>query len=819
MNTLLQDLRYALRLLAKSPGFTVVAVLTLALGIGANTAIFSLVNSVLLRPLPFRDPARLVALGAFDSRRASSVPSGTVSYPDIADVRVRNRSFESVAVFQDNDYTMTGVGEPQHVIAENLSAETFSLLGAQPSLGRSFLPVEDEPGHHVLILSDTFWRSRFHADPGVVGRAVAINGRPFTVVGVMPQGFQFPVRTEARDMWLTFSRLAEVDDPKDKPMTAQRGNHSLQAIARLKPGVTLDQANADLSSISSALATEYPDSNAHDRMGARLELDRLVGDTRTPLLILFGAVGLVLLIACANVANLLLVRATGRAREIAIRVALGAGRGHIVRQLLSESLILSVSGAVLGVGAASWALSAVLQLYPKNLPRAQEVGIDYRVLLFTVGLAIITGVLFGLFPALQASNPRLAEAMREGGRGGTTGPIHNRLRSGLVIAETALGVTLLIGAGLLIRSLDRLSHTDLGFNSGHLLTANFDLSDARYNPDQQDRFIGDLFNRLRALPGVTSASGAIPLPLNNDRWSISFNLLDHPVPEANTPSAGFYVVVPGFFETIQIPLVRGRTFDERDQRNSAPVMIVNKEFAKRFYPDEDPIGKQVKIGAGEGPSRQRYTTREIVGIVGDVRTSKLTDAPAPAFYVPLPQLMWGAPTLVIRTPGDPNAVTAEVRKILSSMDPEAALYSVRTMDDYLALDLGRARFQTVLLSLFAGIALLLTAIGLYGVMAYMVGQRSHEIGIRVALGATRNGVLGMILRRSLSMTGVGLLLGIFGAAALTRLLEGLLYEIKPVDPLTFVGVSVTLGATSLLASFVPAWRAAKVDPMVALRCE
>jgi putative ABC transport system permease protein len=409
--------------------------------------------------------------------------------------------------------------------------------------------------------------------------------------------------------------------------------------------------------------------------------------------------------------------------------------------------------------------------------------------------------------------------MREGGRGSTTGLSHNRFRSSLVILETALGVTLLIGAGLLIRSLDRLSHTDLGFNPGHLLTANFDLSESRYNPDQQDQFVGELFRRLKALPGVTSASGAVPLPLTNDRWGISFNMLDHPVPEANQPSAGFYVVMPGFFESMQIPLVRGRMFDDRDQRNSAPVMIVTQEFARKFYPNEDPIGKRLKIGAGEGPSRERYTTREIVGVVGDIRTSKLTDAPVPAFYVPLPQLMWGAPTLAIRTPGDPNTITAQLRKVLSSMDPEAALYNIRTMDDYLALDLGRARFQTVLLSLFAGIALLLTAIGLYGVMAYTVAQRTHEIGIRVALGATRNEVLGMILRRSFYMTGLGLLLGITGAIALTRLLEGLLYEVKPVDPVTFGVVAVTLAAISLIASYVPAWRAARVDPMVALRYE
>ena len=819
MQTLLQDLRYGLRVLLKAPGFTLVAVLTLALGIGANTAIFSIVNSVLLRPLPFREAQQLVALGEFDTRRGSTTPDGNLSYLDFADIRARNHSFDSVAAYDTNDFTLTGIGEALHVQVADVSTNLFQLLGMQPSLGRSFLPGEDEPGHHVVILSDAFWRRHFNADRGVIGRSVTLNGRVFTVVGVMPGGFQFPVRAEARDLWLTFSRDAEVDDPKDTPMTAQRGNHFLEATARLKPGVTLEQANADLTTIAHALAAEYPGENAYSGMGARSELDNLVGDTRTPLLILFGAVGLVLLIACANVANLLLARASGRGREIAIRAALGATRLRVIRQLVAESLALSLVGAGLGTGAAAWALSAMLRLYPSNLPRVHEVAIDYRALLFTAGLAVLTGVLFGLVPALQVSNPNLTEAMREGGRSSTSGPAHNRLRSGLVIAETALGVTLLVGAGLLIRSFDRLSRADLGFNPSHLFTAAFDLSETRYNPDQQDRFMQELFPRLKALPGVVNAAGAMPLPLSDSQFAVSFNLLDHPVPEANEPSAGFYVVVPGFFETMQIPLVRGRTFDERDQRNSAPVMIVTQEFAKKFFSNEDPIGKRVKIGAGEGPARASYKNREIIGIVGDIRTRNIGKAPSAAYYVPLPQLMWGPPTLLIRTAGDPNAITGEIRKVLSSMDAEAPLYDIRTMEDYLALDLGRARFQTTLLGLFAGIALLLTAVGLYGVMSYMVVQRTQEIGIRVALGASRADVLRMILTRSFQMTGLGLLLGIAGAAALTRLLSGLLYEVRPLDPATFAVVTGVLAAVSVLASYIPAWRAAKVDPMEALRCE
>jgi putative ABC transport system permease protein len=819
MQTLLQDLRYGLRILWKSPGFTAIAVLTLALGIGANTAIFSIVNAVLLRPLPFRDPLRLVALAEFDTRRKEMVPQGSLSYPDVADVRARNHSFDALSAYSDNDLTLTGVGQPLHVKTESVSTNMFQLLGIQPSLGRSFLNGEDERGHHVAILSDVFWRRQFNADSGVIGRSINLNGRTYTVVGVMPRGFQFPVSAEARDMWLTFSRDSEVDDPKDAPATSQRGNHYLNAIARLKSGVTLDQAYADLTVIAHALATEYPKTNSHNGIAARPELDHLVGDTRTPLLILFGAVGVVLLIACANVANLLLARSTARVREIAIRAALGASRSRIVRQLVAEALALSLGGAVLGIGVATWALSAILKLYPSNLPRAEDIGVDYRVLLFAAGLGIATGIIFGLAPALQVSKPNLTEAMREGGRSSTAGTGHHRLRACLVIAETALGVMLLVSAGLLIRSFNHLSRVDLGFNPEHVFTANFDLSETRYNPDQQDQFIRELLSGLKTLPGVINAAGSLPLPLSENNFSVSFNLLDHLVPEANEPSAGFYVVAPGFFETLQIPLVRGRTFDERDQRNSAPVMIVNQGFANKFFPNENPIGKRVQIGASDGVARTGYKTREIVGIVGDFRKNDVSSPPVAAYYAPLPQLMWGPPTLLVRTAGDPNAITLGVHKVLSDMDPDAPLYNVRILDDYLALDLGRARFQTTLLSLFAGIALALTAVGLYGVMAYTVVQRTQEIGIRVALGATRRDVLHLVLMRSLNMTGVGLLLGIAGASALTRLLSGLLYEVKPIDPLTFVAVSLLLGGTSLLASYIPAWRAAKVDPMVALRYE
>lgn len=820
MESVNKDIRYAVRNLLNARGFTIIAVITLALGIGANTAMFSVVNAVLLRPLPIRDPQQLMAVGEFDVRRgASDAGLASLSYPDFADIHSRNHSFEEVSVFSDNESTATGLGAALHVNVELVSANLFHLLGAQPPLGRTFLPEEDQAGHHVVILSDKFWRTHFDGDASAIGRSITLNGRPLTIVGIAPAGFQFPVRNEARDMWITFSRWAETDDPKDTPIQAQRGNHGLEGIARLKPGVTPQQANADLSAIAHALTAEFPKTNSYNGIAARPELDALVGETRTSLMVLLGAVGLVLLIACANVANLLLARSSGRIREIAIRAALGATRMRIIRQLVTESMVLSSSGAALGIAVASWALSGVLKLYPANLPRAQEIGIDYRVLLFTAGLSIVTGIVFGLLPALQVSKPNLREAMSEGGRTSTAGARHNRLRSILVVAETAIGVMLLIGAGLLIRSFHRLSTVDLGFNPKNVLTANFDLSEARYKPDQMDRFVQDLFARIRVMPGVVSAAGAVPLPLSDDHFSVSFNLLDHPLPAANQASAGFYLVEPGFFETMQIPLMRGRTFDERDQRNSTPTMIITQSFAQKYFPNEDPIGRKIEIGAGEGAARASYKTREVVGIVGDIRNSDLNLVPKPAYYVPLPQLMWGPPLLVIRTSVPPEALTDQLRKVVSSMDPESPLYDMRTMEDYLALDLGRARFQAILLALFAGVALLLTAVGLYGVMAYAVTQRTHEIGVRMALGASRSAVLQMVLQRGILLTLSGIGIGVVGAIALASVIESLLYQIPPRDPATYLVVCIVLGSVAMLASYIPALRATRVDPMLALRYE
>ncbi len=819
LETLTQDIRFGIRQLRRNPGFTAVALLTLALGIGANTAMFSVVNAVLLRPLPFPEPQRIMSLRTLSTRNGAPQPN-SLSYPDYHEYREGNRSMEAVASYYDNYLSLTGVGEPAMLRGQVVGADLFKILGVKPALGRGFLPADDAPGQHVAIISNLLWKKRFHSDSGMIGRGISLSGKEYTIVGVAPEGFQFPIQAQPTEVWVTVARDYEPESPSEKPVGEQRGAHFLSVIGRLKPGVTREQAETDLSAIARALSAQYPDQNKY-YTAVRVEelLRSMVGDTRTPLTILLAAVGFVLLIACANVANLVLARSNGRSTEIAVRAALGASRGRIVRQLTTEAIMLSVGGAVLGALLAKWAVSATVGLYPQNLPRIAEVSIDGRVLLFIAGLAILTGILFGLAPAVHASRRNLNERMREGLRGAVGDSAHSRMRSVLVVAETAIGVMLLIGAGLLIRSLNRLSHVDLGLNPDHLLTAYFGLSEKRYNADQQDRFYQELMDKLRSLPGVTAAAGTQQLPLGNDDWSISFDVVERRVPESQQPSAAFYNVTSGFFETLQIPLLAGRTFNRSDTRISKPVMIINQEFANKYFPSENPLGKMVEIGVGEGKARARWKTREIVGIVGNFRATDLSQPARAAFFVPMPQLIWGPPTLVLRVAGDPNALVSSLRRVLAGMDPDAPLFEIKTMEDYLVLDLGRARFQTALLSLFAGIALLLTAIGLYGVVAYGVAQRTHEIGVRMALGASRKDVLQMVLNQGLLLTFLGVAVGVLGALGLAKFIESLLYQILPRDPATYLVVCVTLGVVALLASYIPAMRAIRVDPVVALRYE
>ena len=811
MDTLLKDLKYAIRMLWKSPGFTLVAVLTLALGIGANTAMFSVVTAVLLKPLPFAQPERIVDVGQ---------PNGAESYPDFFDFRDQAKSFEAMAAYYSTDSTLTGNGDALHLQATVTSAGMFQALGVRPALGREFRRDEETAGQHVAILSANLWRSRFHGDPAIVGKSFNLNGRPYTVVGVMPAGFQFPISAQGNDLWITIARDNEVDHPGDRATTSFRGAHFLRVVARVKDGVTLAQANAEMSTIAHALATQYPDTNSrHTDVRVRPLLDTLIGETRRSLIILLAAVGCVLLIACANIANLLLARSTARAREMAIRAALGATRTRIVRQLVTESVLLSIAGSALGVVGASWLVTSLVKLYPTNLPRLNSVAVDGQVLLFTLGVAFLSAILFGLAPAIQAATPELEQTLKEGGRSGMGSAGHHRLRAMLVVAETAFGVILLVGAGLLIRSFQRLNHVDPGFNPRNTLALSFDFPSARYDNDAEIRFADQLFDKLRALPGVAAAGGIAPLPMSGNNARITFDIEGQHIAKSNQPVAAVFSATPGAFETMKIPLLRGRVFDERDQRTAPQVVVVSKSFVDKFFPGEDPIGKHIQPGARDtgGPGDPPW--REIIGVVGDIRASGLNQKPYPSYYIPYSQLVWGAPTILVRTQGDARAVFPEVHEIVGQMDSEIPLFDVRTMEDYIALSVGREKFQTVLLGLFAGIALLLTAIGLYGVIAYTVVQRTQEIGIRMALGATPGSVLAMLMRFAVVLAGAGIAIGVAGSLLLTRFMSSMLFGVNARDPLTLFAVCAGLTLVALIASYIPAQRATKVDPMVALRNE
>ena len=815
MDNLVKDLKYALRLLLKSPGFTTVAILTLALGIGAVTSMFSVVTAVLLRPLPFPEPDRIVAVGP---RGARTGQLSSASAPDFFDYRSRSRSFENLAAYTQTDMTLTGQGDPLHIRGAQVSSGFFEVLGIRPALGRTFRREEEGPGQHVAILSDRLWRSQFNSDPGIIGRSIDLNGRAFTIVGVMPEGFQFPITANGIEVWTSFSRLADVDSPGETPVTAQRGAHFLLLVGRLKPGISPEQAEAEMNGHMASLAREYPDTDTNfDRAYVRPELETLTGRTRQPLWILLAAVGLVLLIACANIANLLLARSTGRMKEIALRAALGATRMRIVRQLITEAILLAFSGAVLGLLLSSFATGAVAHLYPRNLPRLQQVAVDGRVALFTFGVALVSAILFGLAPAIQVARPRLDSALKEGGRSGTSGAQHARLRSLLVISETALGVILLISAGLLIRSFQRLQQVNPGFDPHGVTAFNFDFS-ARYSQNEaQDRFNRELFERIRNQPGVQDAAGVLPLPLSGSDMRISFDIEGKNIPQRSQPVARIYIATPHYFETMRIPLLRGRTFTERDERKAPQVIIVSQSFAEKYFPGEEAVGKRIQPGAGDSPGDSPW--REIVGVVGDVHATALNDAPIPTYYIPTGQLAFGAPTILVRSTAATSTIASEVRQVMREMDSQIPLYDIRTLDDTIALSVGREKFQTILLGIFAGLALVLTAVGLYGVIAYSVVQRTQEIGIRMALGASARSVLVMVLKYAAVLAGTGIVAGLVGAIALTRFMSSMLFGIDAHDPLTIAAVCAGLTAVALLASYIPARRATKVDPMVALRYE
>ncbi|HEV2352332.1 MAG TPA: ABC transporter permease [Terriglobia bacterium] len=811
----IQDVRYGLRMLAKNPGFTAVAVITLALGIGANTAIFSVVNAVLLRPLPFAAPDQLVSVV---STRRGNVPDNA-SYPDFADWRAQSHAFSQMAAYDTDNFTLTGRGEAMHIQGAVVSANLFSLLGVKPALGRAFLPGEDKlpaaNGAFAIILSHHLWRERFSADPGIVGRTIEIDNRDFTVVGVAPAGFQFPVQGEPVDFWMTMA-IAFVTAPGQPSMVDQRGAAYLDVIARLKPRVSRAEARAEMSTIVSRLNKQYPD-RAPRGVEVVPEIDRVAGPVRPALLILLAAVASVLLIACANVANLLLARGASRQKEMAVRAALGAGRGRMIRQLLTESVLLAGLGGALGAVLGLWGISGLLSLLPVDIPRLAGMHVDSTVLIFTALVSMLTGILFGLAPATQASKLDFVESLKEGGRGLSNGLHRSRGRGLLVVADVSVAAVLLVAAGLLINSFLRLQRVDPGFNPQHVLTFKMDLPYVRYSGPSQTQFFERAIARLSHVPEVLSASAVLPLPLDGDDVATFLTIEGQPATGANRPRAGYTWVEPGYFRTVGISLIGGRDFAAGDDLTATPVVIINQTLARRFFPHQDPIGKEIKPGIGNG-----YKTppvREIVGVVGDVRQYGLSSAPGPEVYVPLAQSPLGSMNFVVRTKVDPLSMVGALRREITEMDKELPFYEVKTFSQYLGQWFAAPRFLTLLLGLFAGSALALAAVGLYGLVSYSVSQRTHEIGVRMALGAEKQDVLRLVVGQGFTLTIIGIAIGNAGSFALTRFLSSLLYGVKPTDPMTFVAVALILTGVALLACYIPARRATKVDPMVALRHE
>jgi putative ABC transport system permease protein len=820
MQTFWQDLRFGARMLIKKPGFTLIAIITLALGIGANTAIFSVVNAVLLRPLPYPAPEQLVVVQENDVARGAADIG--VSMPDYREWEKRNRSFSHIAAYSTNNYNISGTEEPERVAGAAVTTDFFPLLGINPAQGRGFVIEEGVFGkHRSVVLSDALWRRRFGDGTSLSGQTIRLNGESFTVVGVMPRGFRFP-----NDNVALWTPLALRDD--DSLNT--RGNYWLSVIARLNKGVTLEQAQQDLSNIFRQLEQEKLQSG----FGARVEglAEATVGDTRRMLLVLLGAVGCVLLIACVNVANLLLARASVRTAEIAVRATLGATRGRLVRQLLTESLLMGLLGAAGGLLMAKWGVNALKRLEP-DLPRLDTVQVDGQVLAFTAAMALLTSLFFGLLPALRSASADLGVIIKGGGRGGTR---DHRLLGGLVVAEIAVALILLAGAGLMINSLLRLQRVEPGYETKNILTMQLALPEARYpdnRPEQAADFYSQLVGRVKALPGVHNAGVATAIPLADGGWGKLFTREDQPPPKSpeDIPVLQYRKVSAGYFETMGIRLVDGRYLTERDTANGLPVAVVNETAARRFWPEGSPIGKVFKLGppeemvpAGILPPNYRFIRWTVVGVVKDIKHDGLGSTSGPEVYTLQQQGMSndGARLtmyLAVRTANDPAALTAAIRRQVLELDKEQPIAGIATMEERRAESLRRTQFNTLLLSIFAAVALLLAMIGIYGVMSYSVAERTREIGIRVALGAQRGNVLGLVVKRGLVLVSLGSLIGLGGAIGVTRLMSGMLYGVGATDPLTLAVVAGLLVGVTLLACYVPARRAAKVDPMNALRCE
>jgi putative ABC transport system permease protein len=814
MESLIRDTRYALRNLLKRPGFTAIAVITLALGIGANTAIFSVVNAVLLRPLPFPHPEQLVTLWERNPKQGyEQNPPAAGNFLDWQD---QNRVFARMAIYAPSKkFNLAFEDQPERITGAAVSASLFDLLGVSPIQGRVFSAEEEQPGRNLVVLvSDKFRKSHFAADRNPLEETIALDGKTYAIVGVMPEGFQFPggsgtvLRTftaAPADLWVPLTLDAET--------FRQRSSHSLNVIGRLKPGVTLAQATVEMDAIQKRLEQQYPTFYIGSNVTLVPLAEQVVGAARRPVLVLWGAVAFVLLISCANVANLLLSRSASRKKEIALRAALGAGRGRVIRQLLTESLLLSLTGGVAGALLAAWGVHALSAIAPANFPRRDEISIDIWVLGFTLLISILTGVIFGLAPALQSSRIDLTEALKAGGKNAAPGAQGHRLRSLLVIAETGLALVLLIGASLMIQSFLRLQHVSPGFKTDHRLAMEISLPANSYPSAQRPAFFQQLLERTRTLPGVEAIAAAKHLPLSGDNMNFAFDIEGRPFPSGQSPGADCRFVTPDYFKALAIPLIQGRVFNDGDGPQSPHVLLINERMARRFFPNEDPIGERLVLGIN-------HFTGQIVGVVADVKHVGLDAEVNEEIYAAYAQApFWTDMNLIVKTSGDPISVAGSIRNEIGILDRHVPIGKVRTMDAVVAESVAQARFRTLLLSLFGIVALLLASIGIYGVMSYAVTQRTREIGIRMALGAQISDVRRLIIGHGITLALIGVASGVAGALALTRLIATLLFGVTPTDVTTYAGVSIGLVATALVACYIPARRATKVDPLVALRYE
>jgi putative ABC transport system permease protein len=816
----MQNLRYAFRFLGKQPLFTAIVILTFALGIGANTAVFSVLNAVLLRPLPFHQPQNLVAVGEYDLREKTDPGTeiDSISYLDYVDWKTQNRVFERIAIYTNQAVsTLTDGNEATHVQGESVSADLFPLLGVQPFLGRIFLPNEDEPGNHVVILAHDLWQRRFGGDRGIIGRTVTLNGEQFQVIGVMPPRFNFPIGSNPPELWIPMSKLRERPKDGSTPMTESRDTSFFFCIARLKPNVSIQQAQANIDTITANWRQQYPDTKLNTGAKVVPELSAMIGNSHSALLMLCAMAGCVLLVGCVNVANLLLARSLARSREISIRAALGAGRWQIIKQLLVENMLLGALGGFAGLLLAIWALDSLKAFLP-SIPRINEISPDPRVLCFTALISVGVGIAAGLLPAWRASHPNLAMSLNEAARGSSESGGGGRTRAALVIVEIVLALVLLASAGLLLESFLRLQKVSAGFDPTNVMTARVALPETSYpNPQQSAAFYKNLLQRVSTLPGVRYAGAAWWIPLSGSEISFNFNLEERPVPAGEQPVAQVNVITPDYFQTVRAPIVLGRAFTDRDDRNAPPVAIVSESFVKQYFPGENPVGKRIVPNGSD--SEGKPPVREIVGVVADMHLISLRLTPKPQIYLPHQQFGIGSMSIFVQTQIDPQSLTNALRRTVAEIDKGVPVYRTQTLTDYMSQSIAQPRLNAMLVGLFALIALLLAAAGIFGVMSYSVTQRTQEIGIRLALGAQRYDVLRLVVGQGMRFVGAGIVLGLIGVFVCTRLLQSLLFGIGATDPRTMLVVTAILTLVAFMACLLPARRATLVDPVQALRSE